>query len=373
MITYIDDYLHFRQHGDLGYLWAVHVEQHQPFMHVLTALDVAAFRASGIPFVVAATIAMVVTALLTVEFRRDQQLSAEPLRSLSLLGPMLLLTPAAAVDCSIPIHSPYPLSLVFLVATLVLFDSHADAYTRRVAALVTAILASFSSASGLAIWPALLWLAWRGGASRRWLIAIAAVGIGYGSFYVLTSPSIDIGRPSEVIELQHLLKMADYLLAYLGLPLSRAPELGFLARGLGAVLLSAAVVAILFDAILHPVTRLHRVGIGLIIVALGIALLISLGRVDQAQEVTVPVRYAVFAAPLHTVCLLLIRRLRALPRLRNGRRAQHWHDAFRFFANPGRFAITTYSSVASLIAAEETGVDPGWEHHTQTWIKLIAC
>ena len=372
MITYIDDYLHFRQHGDLGYLWAVHVEQHQPFMHVLTALDVAAFRASGIPFVVAATIAMVVTALLIyVEFRRDQQLSAEPLRSLSLLGPMLLLTTAAAVDCSIPIHSPYPLSLVFLVATLVLFDSHADAYSRRVAALVTAILASFSSASGLAIWPALLWLAWRGGASRRWLIAIAAVGIGYGSFYVLTSPSIDIGRPSEVIELQHLLKMADYLLAYLGLPLSRAPELGFLARGLGAVLLSAAVVAILFDAILHPVTRLHRVGIGLIIVALGIALLITLGRVDQAQKVTVPVRYAVFVAPLHIGLLALI--LPFLARLATTAQRQiALLSTGTTLAGvllllqiiPGRFAITTYSSVASSIARfEETGVvDPGWQH-----------
>jgi hypothetical protein len=88
-----------------------------------------------------------------------------------LLGPMLLLTTAAAVDCSIPINSIYPLSLVFLVTTLALFEGGAEdaRYTgaKRAAALVTAVLASFSNIGGLVIWPAMLWLAWRGGASKR--------------------------------------------------------------------------------------------------------------------------------------------------------------------------------------------------------------
>jgi hypothetical protein len=36
MISYIDDYLHVRQHGDvLGYLWSSHTEHHQPIIRAL--------------------------------------------------------------------------------------------------------------------------------------------------------------------------------------------------------------------------------------------------------------------------------------------------------------------------------------------------
>jgi hypothetical protein len=373
MISYIDDYLHFHQNGDLlGYLWAAHTEHHQPFIRVLTALDVAAFRASGVPFVVASSIATIVAALLIyVEFRRDEQLSG-PARPLSWLAPMLLLTTGAAVDCSIPINSIYPLSLVFLVATLVLFDSGPDVhYTKRTAALVIAIMASFTNVGGLAIWPALLWLAWRRGASKRWLIGIATLGVGYGSFYVLTLPSTGIDRPSHVIELAHLLKMADYLLAYLGLPLSRQPELGFMARGLGGVLLLGGLIAIIRDAILRgPTTRLYRFGIGLIMIALGIAFLVALGRVDIEQEVKVPVRYAVFVAPLH-IGLLAV----ALPHLaqlatRSKRQIALLGAGATLAAillvlqvAAGRSAIIVSTSIANAIARfEETGlVEPGWE------------
>jgi hypothetical protein len=376
MITYIDDYLHFRQHDDvLGYLWAPHTQHHQPIIRVLTALDVNAFRASGVPFVVAATIATIVAALLIyVEFRRDQQLTG-PMRTLDWLGPMLLLTTTTAVDCSIPINSIYPLSLVFLVATLVLFESGAEGarYTgvKRTAALVTAVLASFSNAGGLVIWPAILWLAWRGGASKRWLIGIGALGFGYGLFYVLTLSSTDIGGPSRVFNFEHLLKMADYLLAYLGLPLSRAPGLGFMARALGAVLLAAAIIAILCDAILlRLATRLHRVGVGLIIVALGTAFLVTLGRVDIEQEVKLPVRYAIFVAPLHIGLLALVlpflARLATTPRrqiilLGAGTALAGILLLLQIFS--GRSAMIVSSSIANTIARfEETGVvDPGWE------------
>jgi hypothetical protein len=310
MIYWIDSYLNARQHGDLlSYLWLPHNEHHFVIVRLLTALDTAAFRASGVPFVVTATVATIVSALIIyVEFRRDKQLTG-PLRVLACLSPMLLLTTAAAVDCSIPTNCVYPLSVVFLVATLALFcrgrEFAPDVGTQRTAALVTAILASFSNAVGLAIWPALLYLAWRVGASKKWLVGIGALGICYGLFYVWTLPSFGPGGPSR-IDLDHLVKMANYLFAYLGLPLSRSSELDLVSRGLGAGLLVAAVIAILFDVILRrPATRLHLIGICLIIIGLGVAFLAAIGRVDIEQEVKLPVRYSILVALLHIGLLAL--------------------------------------------------------------------
>jgi hypothetical protein len=313
MIYWIDSYLSARQNGDvLRYLWSSHNEHHLVTIRLLTALDTAVLKASGLPFVIAATVAATMTALLIYfEFRSDKQLIG-PLRALDWLSPMLLLTTAAAVDCSIPINSVYPLSLLFVVTTLVLFSHSGEfaryAGTKRAGALVAAVLASFSNAVGLVIWPALLWLAWRVGASKRWLIGIAAFGSGYGLVYLWTLPAagpmLDLGHQ---LNLAHVSKMGDYLLAYLGLPLSRAPGLGLLARALGAGLLLAAVIAILFDAALRrSATRLHLIGIGLMIFALGTAFLAVTGRVDVEQEVKLPVRYSILVAPLHIGLLALI-------------------------------------------------------------------
>jgi len=153
----------------------------------------------------------------------------------------------------------------------------------------------------LLVWPALLWLAWRSGASKRWLIGIGAIGIGYGLFYVWT-----LHGQTSTINLAHLPKMADYLFAYLGLPFSRVSEVGLAARVLGAALLVVAVIAILWDTILRrPATRLHLIGIGLIIVALGAAFLAAIGRVDIEREVQVPYRYGIFVALLHIGLLAL--------------------------------------------------------------------
>src|SRR5262249_37768643 len=158
------------------------------------------------------------------------------------------------------------LTLVFLVATLVLLASGAEgvpyANAKRTAALATAVLASFGSAVGLVIWPAMLWFTWRSGASKRWLIVIGAIGAGYGLLYISTLHSTGLEQPSRFLYVEQSLKTADYLLAYLGLPLSRVSALGVTARALGAVLLAAAIIAILYDAILRrPATRLHLVGV----------------------------------------------------------------------------------------------------------------
>ena len=369
MIDWIDRYLQTRQHGDvLGYLWAPHNEHHLVFIRALTALDVAAFKASGVPFVVSATLATIVTAfIIYVEFRRTL---TGPLRVLAWLSPMLLLNTAVAVDCSAPTNSVYPISVVFLVGTLVLFSSAAEfaphTGAKRTVALVTGLLASLSNALGLLIWPAMLWLAWRGGASKRWLIGVGAIGIGYGLFYVWT-----LHGQTSTIDLGHLPKMADYLLAYLGLPFSRVPEFGLAARALGAALLAVAAIAILCDAILRgPATRLHLIGIGLIIVALGAALLTAIGRVDQEQEVQVPFRYGIFVALLHIGLLALVlpffARLATTPQLQItllGAGTAFAGMLLLMQIVSGRHAMVVSTSITNAIARyEETRVlEPGME------------
>jgi hypothetical protein len=105
-------------------------------------------------------------------------------------------------------------------------------------------------------------------------------------------------------------------------------------------------------------------------IALGIAFLVALGRVDIEQEVKVPVRYAVFVAPLH-IGLLAV----ALPHLaqlatRSKRQIALLGAGATFAAillvlqvAAGRSAIIVSTSIANAIARfEETGlVEPGWE------------
>jgi hypothetical protein len=290
MITWIDAFLAFgRNGGFLAYLWVPHNEHHLALIRLLTALDVSVFHASGIPFVVAATAALMITAVLvTGELHRGAGLQ-RPLRVVVLLGPMLLLTADAAVDCSIPINSNYPLTVLFIVVTLVLFDGEpertAHTHARRAASLVAAVLAGLANAAGLVIWPALLWSVWRGGARRPWLLTVGATGLVYCFVYVQGLPGTGSDGFLRCFSAGHFWKMADYLLMYLGLPLSRAPALGVPARILGAALLAAGFGAIWHDATLpRPASRLHRIAIGLIMAALAAAFLAAAGRADLQAE-----------------------------------------------------------------------------------------
>jgi hypothetical protein len=311
MISWIDAYQQMRHGGSfVSYLWAPHNEHRLLLIRLLTALDVSAFHASGIPFVVAATAALVGAAWLILAELRQYLRLAPKLRALAWLGPMLLLTTAAVVDCSIPINSVFPLSLVFMVAALVLFDSEAErgrhTGTKRSAALLAATLASMANAVGLIAWPVLLWSAWRGDAPRRWLLTIAAAGAIYGLLYLHGLPPNNHGDPAHFLDPDHMQKMGDYLLVYLGLPLSRAPGLGLPARVLGGMLLAAGGIVVVRDIVSSRcATRLDRIGVGLVLAALAAAILAAVGRVDLEPEVKVPIRYVVMVAPLHIGLLAL--------------------------------------------------------------------
>jgi hypothetical protein len=369
MITWIDAFLASRQTGGfLPYLWAPHNEHHLVLIRLLTALDVSVFQGSGIPFVVAATAALVMTVVLvTSELHRGAGLP-RPLRVLVLLGPMLLLTTDEAVDCSIPIDSNYPLTVLFIVAALILFDGEPERTgrtgVRRVASLFAAALAALANAAGLVIWPVLLWLAWRGGARRPWLLTVGATGLVYCFVYVQGLPGTGSDGFLRFLSAGHFWKRADDLLMYLGLPLSRAPALGVPARILGAALLAAGLAAIWHDATLPcPASRLHRIAIGLIMAGIAAAFLAAAGRADLQAEVKVPVRYAVMVAPLRIGLLAL-----ALPflvaRATTPRRQMALLAVATFSAavlillqiGEGRSAIAVSEAIAATLDRYDAGV-----------------
>jgi hypothetical protein len=318
MISWIDAYLQARDSGQwLAYLWMPHNEHHLLLIRALTALDVGWLHASGLPFVVAATASLMLIAWLVLTAVRGDAAFAPPRRALAWLGPMVLLNNAAVADCAISINAVYPMALVFIVATVFLFDAQAEhtrhTSTRRALAFLTATLAGLCNGVGMVAWPVLLWSAWRGKARPGWLLTIALLGLAYGAIYLQGLPTAGHARLSEMFVFPHLAKMANYLLAYLGLPLSRAPGLQLPGRLFGALLLAACLLVVMRDAIApRQPGRLHRLGIGLILAGLAAASLAVAGRVDLTENVAVPLRYVVMLAPLH-IGLLMV----ALPWLAN--------------------------------------------------------
>jgi hypothetical protein len=223
---------------------------------------------------------------------------------------MLILTAANAVDCSVPVNIVYPLTLLFVVGACVLMDGLAESgplgVGRGAAAVVLAAGAGLANAVGLLAWPVLLWSAWRNRAGARWIVVIGLLSGAYGVAYlhgqVLSSG--DVAPPASM--LARVAKQSEYLLAYLGLPLSRVPALRLVGEGLGAALLCGGLWALVrYGLQLSAITRLERIAIGLILFSLGTAFLAALGRSQFAAEVELPVRYTVLVTPLHVGLLAL--------------------------------------------------------------------
>jgi hypothetical protein len=201
----------------------------------------------------------------------------------------------------------YPPAVAFAVLALVLSDGAGERHRlngyRRAAALAAACAAGFANAAGLTIWPILLWSAWRGRASVRWLVIVAGAGAGFVAIYIHGLPPPDaVANPFGSAAAR--VKMLEYLLTYMGLPWTRAAPLAAPGRVLGGVLLIICVSVVLSRGLLRPMgDRLERLAVGLMLFSLASAVL---GRVDVDEEVKVPVRYAVFVAPLHVALLWLI-------------------------------------------------------------------
>ena len=162
--------------------------------------------------------------------------------------------------------------MFFVVLALVLFAGAANhgryVQHRRAAALLAAIGAGLATAAGLLVWPILLWTAWRGRAGAHWLAVITLTGAVYGLFYLRNLPvhglAPALGRDAATwLGAPHLLKMAHYFFAFLGLPFTREPALEAVGRIIGAGLFlagsTAVVIATLSQRLREPLDRVRRV------------------------------------------------------------------------------------------------------------------
>jgi hypothetical protein len=99
--------------------------------------------------------------------------------------------------------------------------------------------------------------------------------------------------------------MADYGIRFLGLPWSHAASLVWFGRLVGGLVLAGGVATLLCsDAFRRPVDGLERIGLALLMFGLAIAGLAAVSRSSVAPELTMPIRYGIFAG-LAQVGLLL--------------------------------------------------------------------
>lgn len=329
MYSWVLHYLDYRRDGGWwAYLWAPH-DVHRPVLiRLLTAFDIEVFSGVSYPFVVFATACHLATAwLLWRESRRNVHgRSGEVLGYMVL---MLLLTSVAAVNCAVPLTNGYLHLLSASVLAIVLFDGEGEERApghsvtwRRCAAVLAAVSAPLASAAGWAIWPILLWIAWRGNAGRLWIVLVGIIGAAFAGIYGY-GLTVTIGDSTTPVAglASDLLARANYLVTYLGLPWTRAAVLSVPGRTVGALLLAAGIWVVVRRGLLRPPAgRLERIAVALVMFSLASALLASVGRagVTGRDDVLVPVRYAVLVTPLHVGLLWIV--WPVLGRLLDGRR-----------------------------------------------------
>ena len=324
MFAYIDVYLRFRA-GDISlvdYLWRAHGEHHLVWIRLLTWADVELFHTRSVPFVIAATAAIVTSAVLVWRQLRHAQPKLGAATSMGLLAPMLMLSTANVTDCSVPINTTYTFTVFFAVLALVLFagaktpGSGAD--LRRLGAVLAAFGASMGTAVGLLTWPILLWVAWRERLNRGWLATMAGLSVIYNLFYARDlfflglQPALH-KDPASFVDAAHLYSMSYYFFTFLGLPFTREPSLELIGFAIGGTLFLAGSYAVVIATSTNRLTtQLDRIATGMILLAFGSAAMAAVGRSDLSDGLKVPVRYTMFATMLQVglLCLILPRAVR---------------------------------------------------------------
>ena len=196
MYSLVQNYLGYRADGGLwDYLWQPHNEHRPVFLRLLTALDIEMFAGVSYPFVAVTLIAHLVTAwVLWRECRAGARGSFGWV--LGCVVVMFVLTSTSAAVIALPIMDNLIHGLTCAVLAIVVFDGLDKAgvapgrmgYWQRGAALLVACVVPVADAVGWAAWPILLWIAWRSGAGRRWLLTMGAVGTAFFIVYMRGLP-----------------------------------------------------------------------------------------------------------------------------------------------------------------------------------------
>jgi hypothetical protein len=306
MYAWIARWYRFRADGDLGrYLWAPHNFHHLVWTLAVLDLDIRAFGASGYLFLAVGVICLGATAALLAWVAAE---AAGP--GLRLVGAGVAAALGAMgchiLDVNAEIETTYVHALLFAVAAIVLAEAPGRRpAVRRAGALVCAMAAGLGNAAGLAVWPALLFVAWRTG-RRGWALVVLAAGGAYGGLYLLgeaTSGGAVAGAAGG-----RLAEAAALAVNYLALPWVRAaPAIGW---PLGLAVLTIALAAVIFRG-RRGAPWPESAAVGLILFSVATAAMAGAGRTGLIAPNMVPMRYAVLLIPLHAGLWIL-----ALPHVR---------------------------------------------------------
>ena len=309
LIGFIMHYADFWLRGDWwGYLWIPHNEHRLIFTRLLLLADIDWFRGNAVPFIVFGLLSLGVMIFVIIQEVMAAALPAGLRLTLAGLVLLLLATSYIVVDCTMPALGQYVHTAAAATLALVLLDGAGEggrfAGLRRVLALVAAIAAAFGIAGGLIIWPVLVCIAWRGGLSRGWILAVILVGAAFIALYV---PGIKTHASLGALDAERIWRMLDYAIRFMGLPWSHSPSFTWFGRLAGWVISVLGLQFLLLRGLLGPPrSRLERIALGLMLFALLMAALAGAGRVDIATDREMPVRYSVFTAMGQIGLLLLL-------------------------------------------------------------------
>jgi hypothetical protein len=310
-LDWLSRYEVFRQDGDLArYLLTPHNLHRLVSTFLVQMLDLRLGACNVVVIGVAAACLLAIAVVLAREAARTAP--AGLALGAGVVAAMLCLGPGALLDAATPIDSSYLHSLLFVVLAIVLAEPAAGRRAsppRRTAALLCAVAAGYGLATGLAVWPVLVFSAWRGGQSRSWIATLVIVAVLAVALYAYGQaigrhwgPSWSHGGP---------LAAASLAVHFLGLPWTRAAARpGAL---IGIVVLTGGLAAVVTQSHARA-GRGARIGAALILFSLGAAAMAALGR-SSGHPADVPLRYAIFLLPAHVGFLLV-----ALPLVRRSAR-----------------------------------------------------
>lgn len=315
MLDWLDRYNQFNRHGGLlQYLLAPHNFNRMAWTFAAIALDARLFGANNIGFIAYDALCLAGVAVL---LAREASVGVGPLLRLPVAGfaIMLALMPGNILDASIPINGTYVQCLLFSLLAIALGErtgQKTQLSLRHTGALVCFVAATLGSAAGFAVWPVMMFGAWRGGGSRLWLLLLFVAGAGYCLLYTMGN-SLP-GGTSGGWTLDKFVGMISFGLTYLALPWTRA----FLGLGwfAGLVVLIVGIAALLRRGG-GSASRSERLATQFILYSLATAVMAMIARGDHGGGANVPLRYGIFMVPLHVGLLIL-----AAPYLANWRARQ---------------------------------------------------
>lgn len=297
-----------RAAGDwFGFFWDAYNQHRIVISRALLVLDLKLTSGTAVPFIIFG--AGLLATSIAIILRRIWKTALRERASLVVLALFALAPTYIAVMCSMPSMGVFLYTCSFVIFSLALLPDASErssvAHMRRGAAIVSCAISAFGVSGGVLGWPVLLWYAWRRGYSYRWLGGVAVIAAIFVAFYFHGGG----GDASHELSLQSLVARFDYLVRFLGLPWSHAPQLVFAGRTLGVALLVTMLWLLVSDTLTRPSRDdAELFGLALLLFVMLVAMAAAAARWNIAADREMPVRYGMFITLAHAGLVMVFGR-----------------------------------------------------------------